>query len=64
MTENNTKIGMFGGVLTSFFGVLTVNEMLGVIGALVAVGSLILNWWYKREMLRIERRKAFGDVDR
>lgn len=39
----------WAGALVGFVGWLTSNQGVGLIGVLVAVGGLMINWHYKRE---------------
>ena len=55
--DNTSKAGIFSGVITSMFGWLTLTDFLAIVGCMVAVGSLYVNYWYKKEMLKIEHEK-------
>lgn len=45
------KTAIAGASLTSW-GWLTSNEFFGLIGAIVAIGGLLVTWYYKREANR------------
>ncbi len=40
------------GAVGGFWGWLTANGTLGLIGACVAIGGMAINWYYKREANR------------
>ena len=54
-TETIDAIAAAGGKTTiagasmTGFGWLTSNEFLGLVGAAVAIGGLLVNWYYRRE---------------
>ena len=49
--------GMFGGAGTTIFGWLSQQNILGWIGAFIGIGGLVINWWHKRAIQRIERER-------
>ena len=42
--DNTSKAGILSGSVTSLFGWLTLTDFLAIIGCLVAVGSLAVNF--------------------
>lgn len=50
------KFGIWAGGFTAVFGGMTSSEFLALVGATVAVLSLLLNWWHKRQMVAHDRR--------
>ena len=40
-----------------FFG-LNANEMAAAVGAVCAIATFVLNWWYKHEQLKIIERRV------
>lgn len=55
----------YGGATTSIFGWMTSNEFAVLIGACVAVGGFIVNWYYrhkedKRQQEEHDRRMREG----
>ena len=66
------KAAIAGASLTSW-GWLTSNEFFGLIGAVVAIGGLMVTWYYKREAnrrliaehaLRVQERQIRIDLIR
>ena len=60
--DKATDIGAISGGGTALFGLFTVNEWLGLIGAVIAAVSLGVNIWHKNRMYRLERERL--DMDR
>lgn len=52
---SNTSV--FGGSGAAIAAWLSQQNILGLIGALIGIGGLVLNWWHKRAMHRIERER-------
>ncbi len=50
------KVTLAGAGMTGW-GWLASNEFLGLVGALVAVGGLVVTWYYKREANRRHARE-------
>ena len=50
------KVTLAGAGMTGW-GWLASNEFLGLVGALVAVGGLVVTWYYKREANRRQARE-------
>lgn len=48
------KATMAGAGMTGL-GWFTSNEFFGVVGALVAIGGLLITWYYKREASKLRR---------
>lgn len=65
-TETLDAIGTTGvkvsvvGAVGSGWGALSVNELAAVIGAIVAIGGLVITWYYKREAARLRRAEHAG----
>ena len=55
--EAITKLGVFSGTAASLFGAITLTEMLAIGGFVVAVLSLVLNFWYKKQLIKLEYKK-------
>lgn len=51
------KFTIWAGGFVAVVGGLSASTVFAAVGAAVAVGGLILNWWHKREMLKLERAR-------
>lgn len=65
-TETLDAIGTTGvkvsvvGAVGSGWGALSVNELAAIVGAVVAIGGLLITWYYKREAARLRRAEHAG----
>lgn len=51
------RVGAFSGAGLATLGGLSLSAWLSIFGCVVAVLTLIVNFWYKRQMVRIAREK-------
>lgn len=49
--------GIFGGAGATLLAWISEQNILGWVGAGIGIGGLVLNWWHKRAIQRIERSK-------
>ena len=56
-TSSISNTGMWGGSAAAFFGWLGSQDVVAGIGAIAVILGLILNYWHKRAMQRIEIAK-------
>lgn len=49
------RITTFFGVGAAALGGITLTSWLSVLGVLIAFLTLLVNWWYKKQMIKIER---------
>ena len=56
--------GVFGGASTTFVAWLGGQNAVAWIGALIGIAGLVLNWWHKRAMQRIERGRLALERER
>lgn len=47
----------WGGAFVSGVGALTVTEWLAVGGFILALGGFLVNWWHKRQLVRLARER-------
>jgi len=47
----------FAGASLAIFGSLTVNDIVGVIGAFVGIGGFIVMWYYKHQQHKLFKKK-------
>lgn len=65
-TETLDAIGTTGvkvsvvGAVGSGWGALSVSELAAIVGAIVAIGGLVVTWYYKREAARLRRAEQAG----
>lgn len=54
----------YGGAIGGFWGWLTSNNILGLIGVLIALAGFLVNWYYKHKHYKLaEKRAGLGDAD-
>lgn len=53
-----------GGGIAGLWGWLTSNNVLGLIGVLIALAGLLVNWYYKHKHYKLaEKQAGLGDAD-
>lgn len=51
------RAGTVSGSAIGAMGAVTLTSWLGILGVCIALLTLLVNFWYKRQMLNIEREK-------
>lgn len=57
LVDTAAKSAMIGGAATASVGGLALSEFLAIVGVVVAVLGLLINFWHKRSIVKIERER-------
>lgn len=51
------RAGTFSGAGVATLGGLSLSTWLSIFGVAIAAGTLFINWWHKRQMVKIARER-------
>lgn len=60
--EQATTVATYAASAGSFVAGMTANELAAVAGICIAALTMLLNWWYQHQRLRMERERTNAHI--